>query len=71
MKQRRQVKIELKRDTYFVMYVSRQKFCRHSAAQFDANQTNLDGVIEYIKTRPDLELVKWQQQDEPNRGMKP
>jgi hypothetical protein len=54
---RSRVKIELRGDTYFVLYVTRAKFCRHSAGQFDSRLIDLAGVRAWISKQANLELV--------------
>jgi hypothetical protein len=56
MESPRPVTIELFHGAYFVMYVSKNKRQRYSAAQFDARDNTEETVKDWIKKNPKLKL---------------
>lgn len=54
---KREVKIELMSNTYFVMYAGRNKYQRYSAAQFDASDHDIDFVKNWIADQKNLILI--------------
>ncbi len=54
---RRKVKIEQIGDTWFVLYVERNKHQHHSAAQFYAPDHSREQVVQWVKTQTNLELI--------------
>lgn len=55
---RRKVKIELRRDTWKVLYVDRKPRQRYSAAGFYKPSTTLEEVKDWVRNNPRLELVE-------------
>lgn len=53
---KRKVKIELVRNTWFVLYEERKKHQRFSAAQFDARDKSKSEVERWVRDQPNLEL---------------
>jgi hypothetical protein len=58
MDRRRKVRITFARNTWFVDYIDRKKGQRYHAAQFAADEFGLGFVIQWVKSKPHLELVR-------------
>lgn len=57
MKPARQVTIEERQGTFFVLYVERKRGQRYSAAQFSARDHTRESVAAWVKTQSELVLV--------------
>ena len=51
------IRHEPAKHSFFVLYFSRNKYQRHSAAQFDDRNHTLETVTRYVRQRDDLQLV--------------